>query len=168
VTTFRTVRAAKDYLASQIIGEAEREGIQLSEIEWKMLYFSETDWTLPDMQEVSAEFDRDYDQDEYEQKIGGLIRGFKAGDEARRQQEIEDWDIAVEMISGEDHYLLVLIDAASVGGAVRAQLGRLEPWLPVLDGPSERPSGDLKRLILVSLGLTIALLAAMLITAFFR
>lgn len=168
MATFRTVRAAKDYLASRIIEEAEREGIQLSEIERKMLYFSETDWTLPDMEEVSAEFDRNYDQDEYEQKISGLIRGFKAGDEARSQQEIEDWDNAVEMISSEDHYLLVLIVGASAGGAVRAQLDRLEPWLPVLDGPSERPAGDLKRLVLVSLGLTIALLAAALITAFFR
>lgn len=71
---FSTIKEAKDYLAGKIAAEAEREGAPLSEIERKMLYFSETDWTLPDMSSVSADFDREYDQDEYEQKIAGLAR----------------------------------------------------------------------------------------------
>jgi len=71
VNQFWTAKQAKDYLAGEIAAEVTREGVSLSEMERKMLYFSETDWTLPDMAQVSAEFDRDYDQDEYERKIGG-------------------------------------------------------------------------------------------------
>jgi hypothetical protein len=63
-----TIREAKDYLAARISEEAEREGFPLTEVERNMLYFTETGWTLPEMKAVSAEFDRDYDQDEYERK----------------------------------------------------------------------------------------------------
>ena len=61
---FRTQREAKEYLAERIVSEAVREGVPLSEIERKMLYFSETDWTLPNILEINAEFERDYDQNE--------------------------------------------------------------------------------------------------------
>jgi hypothetical protein len=85
VGEFRTVRVAKEYLVGKIVEEAKRQGVALSEIERKMLYFSETDWTLPDMMTVSAEFDRDYDQDEYERKIGGLVNGIKAREDAQSE-----------------------------------------------------------------------------------
>ena len=45
----------------------------------RMLYFTETGWTLPDMKQVSSDFDRDYDQGEYEQKIGGLVSKIQSG-----------------------------------------------------------------------------------------
>jgi len=63
---FPTVRAAKEYLAGKITEQAVREGAPLTEVERKMLYFSETGWTLPGIMAVSEEFDRDCDQDEYE------------------------------------------------------------------------------------------------------
>jgi hypothetical protein len=50
VEIFKTTRDAKEYLVSRIVAEADRAGIQLSDIERKMLYFSETGWTLPDIQ----------------------------------------------------------------------------------------------------------------------
>jgi hypothetical protein len=70
-----TEREAKEYLAERIAAEAAREGKPLTEIERKMLYFTETGWTLPDMIQVNAEFERrDYDYDTYERKILGLAR----------------------------------------------------------------------------------------------
>ena len=54
-----------------------------------MLYFSETDWTLPDIMQVNDEFDRDYDQDEYEKKITHLIRKAAAHD---RKESGEQYD----------------------------------------------------------------------------
>ena len=69
-----TTKEAKDLLAGIIAAEAKREGVPLSELEHKMLYFSESDWTLPDMAAVSAEFDRDCDANEYEQKIARLVQ----------------------------------------------------------------------------------------------
>jgi len=38
-----------------------------------MLYFSETAWTRSDIEEVNDAFDREYNQPDYEQKIGRLI-----------------------------------------------------------------------------------------------
>jgi hypothetical protein len=62
---FSNDREALDFIASQIADQAQRDGVPLSEVERKMLYFSETASTLPDILEVSDEFDRDYDQAVY-------------------------------------------------------------------------------------------------------
>jgi len=107
---FGTIREAKEYLAGRIASEAEREGMPLSEMERKMLYFTEFGWTLPDMKKVSAEFDRDYDQGVYEQKIAGFVSKIQARDNAQSKLEQEAWDSAIEKLSEGDHYLLVLID----------------------------------------------------------
>jgi hypothetical protein len=168
VTDFRAIRDAKVYLASKIAEEAEREGTPLTEIERKMLYFSEAGWTLPGMMAVSAEFDRDYDQDEYEQKIGGLVRSIDARGDARSQQEIEDWDEAVLMLRDEDHYLLVLINAAArTRSDLPLFLHDLEPWISSLDSPGPRPPGDLARLILIGFGFAVILLLVLLLMTVF-
>ena len=91
-----TVREAKDYLAGRIAAEAKREQIPLSEIERNMLYFSETDWTLPGMLEINSEFERDYDDNEYERKIAGLIRKVEVRNEGDEQDQ-RTWDQAVEI-----------------------------------------------------------------------
>jgi hypothetical protein len=52
------VSAAKNFLIERIVVEAQSEGVKLSEIERKMLYFTESAEVLPDMAEVSSEFDR--------------------------------------------------------------------------------------------------------------
>jgi hypothetical protein len=113
---FRTIREAKDYLANSIGEEAQRAGTPLTEVERKMLYFTETGWTLPDIKEVSAEFDRDYDQNDYERKIGELVRKIQVRLAAQGQQEQERWNAALEKLSHGDHYLLVLADAARAKG----------------------------------------------------
>jgi hypothetical protein len=152
VQSFRTIREAKDYLAGKIAEQAKREGVPLTEVERKMLHFTAAGWTLPEMMAVGAEFDRDYDQDAYERKIAGLVRGIQARQDADAEREGEAWYQAVLKLCEEDHYLLVLIGgASSAGSAVPPRWGRLAPWLPALDGLAQRPVGDLKRLILVSL-----------------
>jgi len=65
---FKTEREAKEFLIGRILAEAERTGIEINEVERKMLYFSETGWSLPGILDVNAEFERDYDNDEYEAK----------------------------------------------------------------------------------------------------
>ncbi|HXU18520.1 MAG TPA: hypothetical protein VN708_25660, partial [Terriglobales bacterium] len=74
MTRFQSAREAKEFLVARIIEQAERENVSLSEVERKMLYFSETNWTLPDMMEVSQQFDREYNQDQYEKTIAELVR----------------------------------------------------------------------------------------------
>ncbi|MDW5265810.1 MULTISPECIES: hypothetical protein [Acidobacteriaceae] len=109
--TFATTRNAKEFLISRIITEAQLEGVSLSHIEQKMLYFSETGWTLPDITEASDIFDRDYDQSQYEQKIAALIRNLCAKARKNDRNEFYTWKKAVQTLRREDHYLLVLIDA---------------------------------------------------------
>jgi len=57
---FATVRDAKQYLIHRIVAQADQDGIPLSDVEQKMLYFSETGWTLPNMMTISREFDETY------------------------------------------------------------------------------------------------------------
>jgi hypothetical protein len=70
---FHSGREAKEFLISELVAEAQRENVPLSEVERKMLYFTESGWTLPDIMKVSEDFDREYDQDKYEQKISKLV-----------------------------------------------------------------------------------------------
>ncbi len=155
---FRSQRKAKEYLIGGIVAEAEREGVPLSEVERKMLYFSETDWAPPGMLDVNAEFERDYDDAEYEAKIAGLVRNLESHQTPEQQ---EQWDDAVMKLSEGDHYLLVLIDAISPSRGASGILGKLGPWLPASSGSAPRPRGDFFRLVIVAILCGIALMALM-------
>jgi hypothetical protein len=137
VESFRSAREAKEYLIGRILAQAKQDGVTLSEIERKMLYFSETGWTLPGMLEINAEFDRDYNEVEYEDKIEQLIRNLRASQDEAAERE---WLSAVTILTSEDHYLLVLIDAAGQ------------------KTPTPRPPGDFRRLILTAAVVVVVLL----------
>src|SRR5437867_1525312 len=115
---FQGAREAKEYLVSRIVEEAGSENVPLSELERKMLYFSETHWTLPDMMEVYEEFDREYDQDEYEKKITLLARNVVKHDLSESPEKYEAWRAAVRVLEKEDHYILVAIDVPLAGNAI--------------------------------------------------
>ncbi len=108
----RRLRAqqGKEFLISQIVEEAQRENIPLSELERKMLYFTETQESLPDIHDVNDQFEREYDTGEYEKKIAGLIR--RSYRRARREssENKNHWKQAVADLRKEDHYLLVMVD----------------------------------------------------------
>lgn len=139
---FSSVRNAKEYLVGKIVAEAEREGKPLSEIERKMLYFSETDWTLPEIMEVNAAFERDYDERDYERKIAGLARAIEAQLAEADEQESDNWYAAIEKLSEGDHYLLVLINYVSAAAT-----------------ESARPRGDLLKLWLTAFVIACGLIA---------
>jgi hypothetical protein len=151
VKTFGTVREAKDYLASKIAEESGREGAPLTEVERKMLYFSETDWTLPDMMEVNAEFDRDYNEVEYEEKIGRLVHRIQERQNSGQEEQKEEWSFAIEKLRVEDDYLLILVDAgSSTPDDLGSPWNRLMNWLPDLNKPLPRKCGDRVRLVLLA------------------
>src|ERR1035438_9799570 len=101
--------AAKQFFISKVITEAEFEHIKLSEIEKKMLYFTEAHPSLPDIYEVNSEFERDYDSDEYESKIVRLLKSARDRDRRSDSSRDLDWNDAVNALKNEDHYILVLI-----------------------------------------------------------
>ena len=114
---FTGARDAKEFLVSRIAGEAEREGAPLSEVEQKMLYFSETAWTLPNMMAISDQFERRYNHDEYEDKVARLIRNARRRARQEDRQDFEAWSDAIRTLSKEDHYILLMVQQA--GGSLR-------------------------------------------------
>lgn len=100
---------AKQFMISRVVEEAKSEGLPLSEIERKMLYFTEVYPSLPDIYAVNAEFEKNYDADEYENKIVSLLK--KARDHDQKQSDVQEqqWQDAINALKDEDHYLLVMI-----------------------------------------------------------
>lgn len=68
-------REAKEYLVSKIVEEAQRRRVRISEIERRMLFFSETGWSLSDIVDVVGEFERHHDSSKFEHKVIRLIEG---------------------------------------------------------------------------------------------
>ena len=125
-------------MVDRIVSRAQRDGVSLSDVERKMLYFSETAWTLPDMAEVNQEFDSNYDQGEFERKIARIVRNIQRAPISDKGEE-RSWDQAVRVLRSEDHYLLVLIDSAGTA----------------------RPRADFIKLVLTALVIAGALVTAM-------
>jgi hypothetical protein len=104
---FHNGREAKEFLISKIVAEAKRENVPLSEVERKMLYFTESGWTIPEMPTVSEEFDREYDQNEYEKKIARLISNADRHTRKESREAYDAWWAAIRFLRKEDHYILV-------------------------------------------------------------
>ncbi len=114
MSQFHSAREAKEFLVAQIVDEAQRENIVLSEPERKMLYFSESGWTLPDISTTAGEFDGAYDYRDYEKKMAALFR--RAAKHARKKSA-QDFDVlwqAIRCLRREDHYLNIIIKQARV------------------------------------------------------
>jgi hypothetical protein len=163
---FKTVRAAKDYLAKRIIDQAVQEGAPLTDVERKMLYFTEDGGLSPSMAAVSEEFDRDYDQDDYEEKIGGLVQRLLARPDVQGQQE--DWDNAAIKLCDGDNYLTVLINASPAPPASSSRWEKLKPWLPTDDRRAKRDGKDFLRMIVSAFAVLLLMLIAFSIREFFR
>jgi len=132
---FHNGREAKEFLISRIVAEAQRENVPLSEVEIKMLYFTESGWTLPNMTAVYEEFDREYDRNEYEKKIARLIS--KADRHVRKESrdDYDAWWAAIRFLKREDHYISVMVGIAGL-----------------------RPAGDQLRLFATALAIVICVL----------
>jgi hypothetical protein len=127
----RRIRAqrSKDFLISQVVEEAQRENVALSEVERKMLYFTETEETLPDIYEVNTQFESAYDSAEYEEKIAGLLRNAFRRNQKESVEAKHQWKQAVADLRKEDHYLLVMIDQSL---QPPSDFGTVAKWSSVL------------------------------------
>jgi hypothetical protein len=104
------VSEAKDFLVAQTAEQAALERVPLSDLEKRMLYFTESGYVPEDPIKLNEEFEAECDSDEYEAKISKLLhhayqRLQKENDAARR-----NWDIAIKCLRRGDHYLLVMWD----------------------------------------------------------
>jgi hypothetical protein len=106
-------KQAKDFLVQQAAEQAALESVALSEVEKKMMYFTESD---PDSceypYEVNDEFEAQYETAEYEAKTSRLLHHaynrLKQQDPERKRL----WDQAIRKLREGDHYFLVLWDTS--------------------------------------------------------
>jgi hypothetical protein len=126
--------AAKQFLISRVIEEAELEHIPLSEVERKMLSFTEVHPSLPDIYEVNAEFEGNYDSDEYESKIAELLKSARDRDRKRSPDQDKMWKDVLDALRDEDHYILVMVGQAFGVGAASSGGGRFRDVLVYVVG----------------------------------
>jgi hypothetical protein len=121
--------AAKQFLISKVLQEAELSNVQLSETERKMLYFTEAQPSLPDILEVNADFERAYDADEYEDKIADLLKKARKRDIQISPSSAQKWEKAIDALRKQDHYILVMVAQAFGAGSRVGKGGRLTDFL---------------------------------------
>jgi hypothetical protein len=99
---FSSPPEAKEFLIARILSQAEHDGVPLSEVERKMLYFSEKGWVPPDMATANEEFERYYNQPDFERKMATVIRSVRASRQDGKDER--NWESAVRTLRTEDHY----------------------------------------------------------------
>lgn len=99
---------AKQFLISKVIEEAGIEGVALSDVEKKMLEFTEVNSPPPDVYEANDQFEREYDSDQYEAKIATLLKNARERDAKNSAIAEQQWKDALESLKEEDHYILVM------------------------------------------------------------
>jgi hypothetical protein len=107
------VREAKDFLVQQAAEQKQLEGVPLSELEKRMMYFTESGYVPEDPIALNEEFEAKYDTQEYEQKVAKLLdHAYKrVSEESEAKRKV--WDDAIDTLRAGDHYLLVLWDLGS-------------------------------------------------------
>lgn len=130
------VTTAKQFLVSKIVEQAQRDGVALSDLEMRMVLFSEIS-DPAQAKELSAEFDGKYDTDEYEAKIAELFRHAYAQAKENLEQKRE-WEDALQAVRAEDFYGLVMVDMAKIPRP-KSSLALLKAFGPLLKafGPRE-------------------------------
>ncbi|HET8922443.1 MAG TPA: hypothetical protein VFN26_05540 [Candidatus Acidoferrum sp.] len=105
------VREAKDFLVQQIAQQAGLENVPLSDLEKRMLYFTEGDDCPEDPAALNDEFDSQYDSDAFEKKITQLMKHAYKRLRKKGSSEQRIWDDAIRRLKRGDHYMLVMWDA---------------------------------------------------------
>jgi hypothetical protein len=121
--------AAKEFIISRVIEEAAAKKVNLSDVEKKMLYFTEGHSSLPDIYKTNAEFERNYNSDEYEAKVVNLLKSASDRDSRSSPSREEQWKDALDALKREDHYILVMVSQAFGFGSASANEHRVRDFL---------------------------------------
>ena len=114
-------KQAKDFFVMQAAEQAAIDGVPLSDIEKRMMYFTESDpASCPDPLSLNDEFAAQFEAPEYEAKMFKLL---EHASERLRKEDPEracHWDEAVGELMKGDHYILVLLGlSGALAGADR-------------------------------------------------
>ena len=126
------IREAKDFLVAQTAEQAAIEGLPLSDVERRMLYFTESGYVPEDPIKLNQEFEAENDSDKYEARISGLLHHAYRRLRKENDAACKNWDLAIKTLRRGDHYLLVMWDMA---------LSTPYTWTPVRDSLKLLASG---------------------------
>lgn len=104
------IREAKDFLAQEIDRQASIDGVTLSQIEKRMLYFTEGKSAVEDPIALNEEFEAHCDTAKYEEKISHLMHHAYKRLRNDGSSGLQTWDQAIKKLRRGDHYLLVMWD----------------------------------------------------------
>jgi len=92
-------KQAKDFLVQQTTEQAARENAQLSDIEKKMMYFTESDSASCDNPlELNDEFEAQYDTAAYEAKISRLLHHAYERLKGEDPERMREWKLAIRTL----------------------------------------------------------------------
>jgi len=99
---------AKDFLVGQTAEQAALENAPLSDLEKRMMYFTEACECPEDPLALNNAFEAAYDTAEYEAKISKLMHHAYQRIRKENPETAGRWKEAIKQLSKGDHYLLVL------------------------------------------------------------
>jgi hypothetical protein len=108
--TIRTmrIREAKDFLVTQTAEQAALEGVPLSDLEKRMMHFTEDQDASEDPTALNEEFEAQYETAKYEKKISRLMRHAYKRIRTENSEKVLKWNRAIRTLRRGDHYILVL------------------------------------------------------------
>lgn len=100
---------AKQFFVSKIVAEAKAQRVPLSAAEQYMLSWSESDPHFTQDPALTAAFEAETHDTDFESKVVPLIRGAYARDVSDQPTARTRWRDAYGALNKGDHYLLVIL-----------------------------------------------------------
>jgi hypothetical protein len=146
------VLEAKDFLVRQAAEQAALENVPLSDLEKRMMYFTEVEVEEcpEDPIALNDAFEAQYDTDEYEAKVSKLMHHAHSRIKKENPEAASKWNEAIRELSKGDHYILILCGE----GFDAVQVSR-----------RERPPHDSLKLLLAGLFLVAIVMSVMFLGA---
>lgn len=107
------VSEAKNFLVQQTVEQARLDGVSLSDLEKRMMYFTESDDATEDAAQLNDEFEAEYETAAYEAKVSKLLHHAYARLKKENPESARLWDQSIRLLRKGDHYILVLWDQTS-------------------------------------------------------
>jgi hypothetical protein len=104
-----TPKEAKEFLVQQTAEQAALDGVSLSDLEKRMMYFVENDpASCANPLELNEEFEAQFDTTEYETKIARLLHNAYRRLKTEDPDKVNRWNQSIRTLNSGDHYLPVL------------------------------------------------------------
>src|SRR5215469_8735899 len=123
------IKQAKQFLVQQTAEQAALENVQLTDLERRMMYFTENDSaSCENPIELNQEFEAQYDTGEYELKISRLLRHAYERLKEEDAGNLRNWNQAIRTLRKGDHYILLLWDLKPKSAELGPRIGIAIAW----------------------------------------